>query len=322
VFSWIEWPTKGRAPGDVRQHGELTKTDERFSPEKNPMPFDGKRMIYGGFQPIVEEGEPARRRYVQGFIVAGARSQQGGLSPGRARLCEFMKDYGAARVVEAWQDDVPAGKQTDFLPLGQGRGRRRSSFSFIEWPSREICDGSHEKMMRDQRMKDLREELRGPTAAVRRQAHGLWRLPPGGRAGPSAGRSVTMANPVGAFIWYELMTTDPDAARDFYGKVVGWKIVGEPPADGGLDYRHIIREDGGSNGGVLFLGENMCNGGARPCWLGYLFVADVDAATAAIEADGGKVLMPKTTIEVGRFAIGHRPAGRADLRHEARSRPR
>jgi uncharacterized protein YbaA (DUF1428 family) len=30
------------------------KTDERLNPEKNPMPFDGKRMIFGGFAPVVE----------------------------------------------------------------------------------------------------------------------------------------------------------------------------------------------------------------------------------------------------------------------------
>jgi uncharacterized protein YbaA (DUF1428 family) len=30
------------------------KTDDRFSPEKNPMPFDGARMIFGGFAPVVE----------------------------------------------------------------------------------------------------------------------------------------------------------------------------------------------------------------------------------------------------------------------------
>jgi uncharacterized protein YbaA (DUF1428 family) len=30
------------------------RTDDRFDPERNPMPFDGKRMIFGGFAPVVE----------------------------------------------------------------------------------------------------------------------------------------------------------------------------------------------------------------------------------------------------------------------------
>lgn len=119
-----------------------------------------------------------------------------------------------------------------------------------------------------------------------------------------------MTNPLGSFIWYELMTTDPDAAATFYGAVVGWNIVGHAePAAEGPDYRHIIRADGGSNGGVLGLTQEMCDGGARPCWLGYLYVADVDAAVKAIEADGGKSLMPAFSIDVGRIAMVADPQG-------------
>ncbi|MGE0313345.1 MAG: DUF1428 domain-containing protein [Lautropia sp.] len=54
VFSWIEWPDKATRDAGMGRVGELMKTDERFSPEKNPMPFDGKRMIFGGLAPIVE----------------------------------------------------------------------------------------------------------------------------------------------------------------------------------------------------------------------------------------------------------------------------
>ena len=50
VFSWIVWPT--RAARD--QAWEKVMADPRLSPETNPMPFDGKRLIYGGFDMIVE----------------------------------------------------------------------------------------------------------------------------------------------------------------------------------------------------------------------------------------------------------------------------
>ena len=53
VFSWIEWPDKATRDAAMGRMEELMKTDDRFSPEKNPMPFDGKRMIYGGFAPVV-----------------------------------------------------------------------------------------------------------------------------------------------------------------------------------------------------------------------------------------------------------------------------
>ncbi len=51
VFSWILWPSK-----EARNKGvEKIMSDPRLNPETNPMPFDGQRMIYGGFEVIVEE---------------------------------------------------------------------------------------------------------------------------------------------------------------------------------------------------------------------------------------------------------------------------
>ena len=52
VFSWIEWPdkrTRDAAMPKIMQ-------DPRLKPENNPMPFDGKRMIFGGFEPVVSLG--------------------------------------------------------------------------------------------------------------------------------------------------------------------------------------------------------------------------------------------------------------------------
>jgi len=50
VFSWIEWPDKATRDAGM----EKMMKDPRMNPETNPMPFDGKRMIFGGFQPILE----------------------------------------------------------------------------------------------------------------------------------------------------------------------------------------------------------------------------------------------------------------------------
>ncbi|WP_156839368.1 VOC family protein [Novosphingobium aquimarinum] len=121
-----------------------------------------------------------------------------------------------------------------------------------------------------------------------------------------------MSDRVGSFIWYELMTPDPDAAAAFYGAVIGWKIPPHPDpqsATGGMDYRMILRDDGGMAGGVLKLTDEMISGGASPCWMPYLHAADVDAEIAAIEAEGGKLLMPATDLPVGRIAMLHDPQG-------------
>jgi uncharacterized protein YbaA (DUF1428 family) len=53
VFSWIEWPDKATRDAAMAKMPELMKTDPRMGPESNPMPFDGKRMVYGGFAPVV-----------------------------------------------------------------------------------------------------------------------------------------------------------------------------------------------------------------------------------------------------------------------------
>jgi hypothetical protein len=119
-----------------------------------------------------------------------------------------------------------------------------------------------------------------------------------------------MANPTGGFIWYELMTTDSDAATRFYEPVVGWKVSAHSdPQAGGIDYRHIGRSDGGAGGGMLQLTEDMTKHGARPVWIGYIHVADVDKAVAAIEADGGQVMMPAMDLPVGRMAMVTDPQG-------------
>jgi len=53
AFSWIEWPDKATRDAAMKRMEEMMKTDDRFDPAKTPMPFDGKRMIFGGFQPVV-----------------------------------------------------------------------------------------------------------------------------------------------------------------------------------------------------------------------------------------------------------------------------
>lgn len=52
VFSWIEWPDKAARDAGM----EKMMADPRMDPKTNPMPFDGARMIYGGFRPVVELG--------------------------------------------------------------------------------------------------------------------------------------------------------------------------------------------------------------------------------------------------------------------------
>lgn len=105
----------------------------------------------------------------------------------------------------------------------------------------------------------------------------------------------------GSWIWYELLTSDAAGAKAFYEAVIGWQIT--PGTQAPMFYGHITNPDGDSTGGILPLTDQMIAGGARPAWVGYIGVDDVDSAMAAIIARGGKALMPKTTIDVGSFAM-------------------
>ena len=111
----------------------------------------------------------------------------------------------------------------------------------------------------------------------------------------------------GSHIWYELMTTDPEGAKGFYEAVVGWNIG---PAHDEIGYRMIGRSDGGNAGGILPLAPDMLAHGAKPAWMAYINVIDVDASVAQAEAKGGRALMPGRDIDhVGRIAMVADPQG-------------
>ena len=152
VFSWIEWPDKATRDRVMTSMDELGRSDERFDPVKNPMPFDGKRMIYGGFEPIVEQGAAARDSYVQGFVLPVPASKRENYRQMAEGAWPLFKEYGALRLVEAWGTDVRDGKITDFRRAVKAEPDEHIVFSFIEWPSREVCDAAQQTMMTDERM--------------------------------------------------------------------------------------------------------------------------------------------------------------------------
>jgi len=112
-----------------------------------------------------------------------------------------------------------------------------------------------------------------------------------------------MANMHGDWIWYELMTPDADASVAFYEAILPWKVGNQP------GYREIQASEGGV-GGMLQLTPEMQAGGARPTWVGYVLVDDVDTAVTSVELGNGKVLMPAHDMPgVGRFAMVTDPQG-------------
>ncbi len=114
----------------------------------------------------------------------------------------------------------------------------------------------------------------------------------------------------GNFIWYELMTSDQDAAIRFYKNVVGWNAADFPNPEIG-DFRYTILSAGERGvAGLMQLNDEMCATGARPGWLGVIAVADCDDGARRVAEAGGTVLKgPADIPTVGRFAVVADPGG-------------
>ena len=116
------------------------------------------------------------------------------------------------------------------------------------------------------------------------------------------------AVPHGRFVWHDLRTTDPDAAKAFYAALFGWDIQDVPMPHG--TYRMISDRPADEGGQGLGGIEDVPQEGVPAHWLGYVTVSDVDAAAEAATSGGGQVHMPPTDIpEVGRFSIVADPSG-------------
>ena len=149
LFSWIEWPDKA-----ARDAGMAAAMDDpRLSQQDNPMPFDGKRLIYGGFAPLLELGDASRpTTYVDGFVLVAPTDGKQAFTDYATTFDTVFMEFGATRIVEAWADDVPDGKLTDFRKAVQAGEGETVAFSWVEWPDKATRDAGMEKMMKDPRM--------------------------------------------------------------------------------------------------------------------------------------------------------------------------
>jgi uncharacterized protein YbaA (DUF1428 family) len=116
------------------------------------MPFDGMRMIMGGFDAIVEEGSPGGS-YTDGFIVPVPEGKREDYRALASKMAKVFRQHGASRVVEAIGDDVNRGKVTDFYRAVKAEDGETVVFSFIEWPDKATRDEAWQKIMNDESLK-------------------------------------------------------------------------------------------------------------------------------------------------------------------------
>lgn len=130
AFGWIVWPDKA-----TKDAGEATMmADPRM--DMTDMAFDGKRMIFGGFDPVVDEGPGGAFTYVEGFVIAVPTANKAVFVRHCREAAPVFLRHGATRLVECWGVDVPDGEVTDFARAVKAGPDETVCFSWIEWPDK------------------------------------------------------------------------------------------------------------------------------------------------------------------------------------------
>src|SRR4051812_15516356 len=148
VFSFFEYDSKEKRDAA----NERFMSDPKMAEMGANMPFDGKRMIMGGFDAIVEEGS-AGGGYTDGFIVPVRAEKTDAYRELASKMAKVFRQNGASRVIEAIGDDVSHGEVTDFYRAVKAEDGEKVVFSFIEWPDKATRDAAWGKIMEDESLR-------------------------------------------------------------------------------------------------------------------------------------------------------------------------
>jgi predicted enzyme related to lactoylglutathione lyase len=109
-------------------------------------------------------------------------------------------------------------------------------------------------------------------------------------------------NEPGCLTWNDLVSTDPAAARAFYGGLFGWRYEGM--GEGESEYWVCFNGDR-TNGGLMKTPAE----GMPSVWYPYFAVENVDAAKERIESGGGRSMVGPQEVPQGRFVVASDPQG-------------
>lgn len=148
VFSWHEYGSKSVA----EDANKKIMSDPRMAEIGKDMPFDGQRMIYGGFEGILEKGVRGKASYIDGSLVPTPDDSKAAYLAYADKVADILMEHGATRIVDAWSDNVPDGQVTDFRRSVNAQAGEAVVFSWVEWPSKAARDAAWQKIFSDPRM--------------------------------------------------------------------------------------------------------------------------------------------------------------------------
>jgi uncharacterized protein YbaA (DUF1428 family) len=154
VFGFMEYPS--RQARDAAHKKMMS--DPRMKNMGETMPFDGKRMIFGGFETIVDEGK-GRGGYLDGYLVPVPEGSKQAYRDLAKKAAGVFRAHGAIRVVEAWGVDVPVGEVTDYKRAVKAEKGEKIVYSWVVWPDKATRVEGWKKVMADPRMQPGANEM-------------------------------------------------------------------------------------------------------------------------------------------------------------------
>ena len=154
LFSWLEYPDK--ATRDAAN--EKMMNDPNAAEAMKDMPFDGSRMIFAGFEAIVDTGAATSAPgYIDGYVLPVPAANKDAYARLAQDMTALFKEFGALRVVEAWGEGTPDGEVTDYNRATLKQPDERVVYAWIEWPDKATRDACWARSMTDERMKPQTE---------------------------------------------------------------------------------------------------------------------------------------------------------------------
>lgn len=153
LFSWLEYPDKAARDAAT----EKMMSDPAMEEMGKNMPFDAKRMIFAGFESILDTGPTQGATYVDGYVIPVPKDKKEAYRAHAEKVAPMFQEFGALRVVETWSDDTADGKVTDFNRATLKQPDESVVYSWVEWPDKATRDAGWAKLMEDERMKRSEE---------------------------------------------------------------------------------------------------------------------------------------------------------------------